>query len=108
MIWRERWEALRESPEDCAYVLAQEAKHALAVNVHAWRKRRGLTQTELARFGGTNQPNISDIETADANVTIDRLGKLAAALGVTVADLLFDPAIIVVPPPAGEGTGSVA
>lgn len=87
MTWRNRWEALRESPDDRAFVLAEEAKHALAANVYTLRKERGLSQTEMARLSGTKQPNISEIETADANVTVETLGKVAAALGVDVAEL---------------------
>lgn len=90
MTWRERWQALRENPEHRAYVLAEEAKHALALNVYTLRKQRGLSQAELAELVGTKQPNISDIETADANPTLETLGKLAAALEVTVVELLAE------------------
>ncbi len=91
MTWREQWEELRNDPEHRAYILGEEAKHTIASKVYSLRKERGFSQTELARLVGTRQPNISDIETADANVTIETLGKLAAALGVSVADLLVEP-----------------
>lgn len=92
MIWREAWEELRSDPEHRAYVLAEEAKHSVATRVYALRTERGLSQEELARLAQTKQPSISDIERADANPTIETLGKLAAALGVNVTDLLDDSA----------------
>ena len=54
-----------------------------------FRKRRGLTQTELARKIGTFQSNISEWETKSPPGNYSTRQKLAEALGTTPA-VLFD------------------
>ena len=52
------------------------------------RKRRGMTQTELARRAGVKQGVISYIESGKTkHPRIDTLIAIAAALGVSVEEL---------------------
>jgi transcriptional regulator with XRE-family HTH domain len=58
------------------------------------RVERGMTQADLARRARVTATYVSKLESAGAAPGIDLVGKLAAALGATVADL------IPLPPPA--------
>jgi len=55
-------------------------------NVRHFRKLRGMTQAELAKAAGTTQYTVSEIELAHREPHPATLRKLAAALGVRVAD----------------------
>ena len=69
----------------------------VAKNVRLKRILAGMTQRELAKrmsdHTGRNwaQPQVSDIEHGKAAITLMTLEKLAAALGVTVAELIQVP-----------------
>ena len=55
----------------------------LAMQVHALRNQRGLSQTELAALSGIGQGKISKIETGDfESLNLKTLFKLAEALDV--------------------------
>ena len=58
--------------------------------IEAMRKRKRMTQTELAIAVGVTQPSISDYDSGKKRPTIDTAKKLADALGCTVDDLLKD------------------
>jgi DNA-binding XRE family transcriptional regulator len=53
-----------------------------------WRKRRGLTQSALARAVGITQPYLAQIEAAKRTGDISLHAKLARALGTAIEDLL--------------------
>ena len=53
------------------------------------RKKRGWTQTELARQASVKQPNLSKIERGETQKTTD-LGALSRALRVSIAWLELD------------------
>jgi transcriptional regulator with XRE-family HTH domain len=53
-----------------------------------WRKKRGLTQEELAHEIGVSIPTISQLETGKQGFTGDTLEALAAALHVEPWELL--------------------
>ncbi len=55
----------------------------------AWRKWRGLSQTQLAEKAGLTQAQIARIENGNTVPRADTLLKLSAALGVS-ADLLWE------------------
>jgi transcriptional regulator with XRE-family HTH domain len=58
-------------------------------HLRAWRKKRGLTQEQLAEQSGIDQGTISALETAeDPNPTWKTLQRLSAVLRVK-ADELF-------------------
>lgn len=72
--------------------LDSSARAILARNLRAARLAKGFSQDELARLSGVARPDISDIERGDPgiNPTLDRLEKLAAALGTVPGALLSD------------------
>ena len=89
---RELFAAMRhDSPEIERAEAAMGSRLVIARNVLGLRVRGGITQTELARRVGTSQPRIAQIESAQANVTIDTLDRIAAAFGVKTATLLKRP-----------------
>ena len=61
----------------------------VARNVASIRKRRGLTQEELAEILGTAARNVQRIE-GGQNLTLATLERVAGALGVEPAELLSD------------------
>jgi DNA-binding XRE family transcriptional regulator len=89
---RELFAAMRrEDPEIERAEAAMGSRLVVARNVLGLRVRGGITQTELARRVGTSQPRIAQIESAQANVTIDTLDRVAAAFGVQTATLFKRP-----------------
>ena len=77
----------RENPEIARAEAAMGNRLIIARNVFRLRVRAGITQTELARRVGTSQPRIAQIESAQANVTVDTLDRIAAAFSVQTATL---------------------
>ena len=62
-------------------------------NLKAIRKRRGLTQAQLAEASGLDQGFLSKVENGDANPTLDKITDIAAALKVHPAELFGLPAL---------------
>ncbi|MCL6557695.1 MAG: helix-turn-helix domain-containing protein [Firmicutes bacterium] len=60
----------------------------LKEHLRFFRNKKGFSQKELAKIVGFHQSQISKIEGGNRKVTAEELQKLAAALGVTVSDLL--------------------
>ena len=56
--------------------------------IRIWREHRGLTATALAKHAGIPQSYLSDIENRKKPGSVEAYGKLAAALEVTVDDLI--------------------
>lgn len=54
------------------------------------RKRRGLTQVELAEMSGVEQATISRVERGSDAVTLRTLRQIADALGVSLGDMFLD------------------
>ena len=61
---------------------------ALAEQIQRVRKKRGLSQEELAWRSGLHRTYISMIERAQRSVTIDSLEGIAVALGLSASALL--------------------
>jgi len=59
-------------------------RYQLASELIKARIKTGLTQKELARKVGTEQPAIARIESGDENLTIDSAQKITEALGATI------------------------
>lgn len=53
---------------------------SLGYAIYQARKRRGLTQSDLAKKISTTQSEVARIEGGDQNVTTDKLNKIAKAL----------------------------
>lgn len=60
------------------------ARERVGQKIFEARKKRHLTQEELASLCGVNRVNISKIEKGAYNVSIDILSKIAFALGCAV------------------------
>jgi transcriptional regulator with XRE-family HTH domain len=67
------------------------------------RTNKGLTQIQLAELTGLDQSHISKLETGATKPSYDTLTRLAAALGITVADLLDESRDDPEPDPAAGG-----
>lgn len=66
------------------------AKH-LALNLTDLRHRRGLSQRALAERAGLPRTTLGQLESGQANPTLSVLARLAAALQVTIEELLSRP-----------------
>ena len=60
----------------------------LAYNVRALRKKKGLSQKELANTCGLHRTYIGSVERGERNITLSTLEVLSKALEVTVIELL--------------------
>jgi len=52
------------------------------------RKRAGFTQAQLSAATGIDQASISRMENGRQGVTLESLGRIAEALGVTLGELV--------------------
>lgn len=66
------------------------ARH-IAQNIRQLRQSRNLTQQQLARHSGVPRPTWSNLESGTANPTVSVLAKVAAALQVSVEELISPP-----------------
>lgn len=57
--------------------------------MRTWRKQRGISQEELAGRAGLHRTYVSDVERGARNVSLESIDKLATALEVSIATLLF-------------------
>lgn len=60
------------------------------VNVRKLRKKRGLSQENLAELAGLHRTYIGMIERAEKNITLINISKIAQALNVEPVNLLSD------------------
>ena len=73
-------EFLRLSAEEAAYI---EVKVRLAMGVREWRRRRDLTQADLAKRLQSSQSRIAKIEAGDPSVSLDLLVRSLLTLGAS-------------------------
>lgn len=76
-------EFLNEQLKDPAFKAewdALEPEHNIKVAIITARKNSGLTQTQLAEKSGIAQGDISNLETGNANPTLNTLQRLASAM----------------------------
>lgn len=64
------------------------AKTNLSLNIKVLRRKKGLAQERLALEAGVDRTVVSKIEREIANPSLEIIVKLAAALGVPIANLL--------------------
>ena len=62
--------------------------HSLAEVVRTAREARGLSSSALAERSGVSRAMIAKVERAEAQPTAALLGKLSAALGLTLSELV--------------------
>ena len=65
-----------------------EMRTVLAENIRAYRKRKGLSQEQLADICELHRTYVGSVERGERNVTLTTLETFASALGVSVPDLL--------------------
>ncbi len=77
-------EFLRLSAEEAAYI---EFKVRLAMGLREWRRRRDLTQSDLAKRLQSSQSRIAKMEAGDPSVSLDLLVRSLLTLGASRRDL---------------------
>ncbi len=75
---------LRLSAEEAAYV---ELKARLAMGLREQRRRRNLTQADLANRLGSSQSRIAKMEAGDPSVSLDLLIRSLLVLGASRREL---------------------
>ncbi len=60
----------------------------LSTTTRRLREQRGWSQDELAKRAGVSNVHICTIEKGTRNPSLDVLGRIAEALGVTASELL--------------------
>jgi len=63
----------------------------LANNIRQLREMRGMTQQQMAKLGGVPRPTWANLESGAANPTLSVLTKVAAALQVSLEELVSPP-----------------
>lgn len=62
----------------------------LGSNIRRYRKLCGFSQEALAQKSGLDRTYVGGIERGERNVSIDNIGKIAAALDVPIFRLMQD------------------
>ena len=65
----------------------ESARQRVARHLRAKRAKLGLSQEALADLSGLHRTYVGSVERSERNVSIDSVERLAAALGVDVAEL---------------------
>lgn len=63
-------------------------RQILARNLRDLRGKQGLSQEDLADIAGLHRTFVGAVERRERNISLDNIGKLAAALGVPASALL--------------------
>jgi transcriptional regulator with XRE-family HTH domain len=71
-------------------VVGEDFTAALAATVRSARAGAGLSAAELAQRSGVSRAMIGKVERGDAQPTAALLGRLSAALGMTLSELVAD------------------
>lgn len=74
----------------------------VGANIRAERERAGLSLSRLSDLSGISKAHLVRLEKAAGNPSLEILGRIAEALGVTVADLLGGPKLAFAPAEAAE------
>lgn len=84
--WRVRSaeEFLGMTPQEAAYV---DLWFKLSDAVREYRKKRSLTQVQLAELLQSSQSRVAEVEAGDESVSLDLLVRSLLALGATHQDL---------------------
>jgi predicted XRE-type DNA-binding protein len=77
-------EFLGMTPEEAAYV---ELRLKLSDAVREYRKKKHLTQVQLAELLQSSQSRVAKVEAADESVSLDLLIRSLLALGATQQEL---------------------
>lgn len=72
------------NPEESALV---EMRLALSQTLRAWRTKKRLTQSDLAKAMRSSQSRVAKMEAADPTVSLDLLMRSLLYLGATTKDI---------------------
>lgn len=88
---------LRDDPEFLGFLQDENVKVRLAAEVYSKRDNMRLSQQELADMVDTTQKVISKIESADVNLGIDLLNRIARSLNLSSDNLgeIFNRPVVV-------------
>jgi predicted XRE-type DNA-binding protein len=78
-------EFLKLSPEESAYL---DMKIALSEALQQWRRKRRLTQFQLARILRSSQSRVAKMEAGDPSVSLDLIVRSLLALGASKRTVL--------------------
>src|SRR5438067_9487158 len=78
-------EARQAGPHAEDAFFESQQRHWIGRRLFERRRELGYTQGKVAALSGINQADISKIEHAEANPTLDTLAALAITLGLTLA-----------------------
>ena len=73
---------------NCPQRVMERAETNVTSKIRAARKKRGISQRDLARTLGMAQSTLSRLERGERRVSVDQLIEIARALGVRPADML--------------------
>ena len=68
--------------------LTSDPRTMLAANLKRLRREKRLSQETLADLANLHRTFVGAVERRERNISLDNIGKLAAALEVTLATLL--------------------
>ena len=71
--------------------MADEVAAHIANNLRALREARNLTQQQLSKLSGVPRPTWANLESGSGNPTVSVLIKVAAALQVSIEELISPP-----------------
>ena len=73
-----------------ASITTSKARLVFAKNIRKFRKRKDLSQEDLADLAGLHRTYVGSVERGERNISIDNIERLAGALEVNIRDLLTD------------------
>lgn len=78
----------RRAPQSAA---GAALRHRFARNVRHFRRTKGMTQHQLASAAGLGRTFISQVERGRFSVTLETIGALSVALGISPTLLIESP-----------------
>ena len=69
-----------------------DAQKLFAANMRRIRRSKCLTQEKVAEYADLHPNYISSVERAERNISICNIERIARALGVTMSELVAEPA----------------
>ena len=64
-----------------------DTRTAFGARIRQLRTATGFSQEKLAEAAGLHRTYVGEVERGEKNVSLDNIGKLAAALGVDISHL---------------------
>jgi predicted transcriptional regulator len=81
MKWEDAKKKILQNEEVWQELKNNEAEYKIIEEIITARQEKNLTQKDLAKLVGTQQSNISRLESGNYNPTLEFLNKIARAIG---------------------------